>query len=277
MRSVLRWIGLVVGVVAILASVAVGGIYIASERALRRVWDVPPTSLTLPTDPASIVEGRRLATLRGCFGGCHGTTIEGEVFADEPGFGRIVAPNLSTAVRDMTDADLERVIRHGVRRNGTAVFTMPSEMFHFLDDADLAAIIAFLRSEPLLPGPDYEFSPQRLARYEIATGAWPPQPAIIEMLDPPSPRGLPGSLEHGRYLALTVCSECHGIDLRGRPGGPPDLRVAAAYTAEQFATLMRTGRPPGGRDLGLMRSVALSRFSFFKDEEITTLYRYLTQ
>ena len=42
---------------------------------------------------------------------------------------------------------------------------------------------------------------------------------------------------------------------------PPDLAIAGAYDLAQFRTLMRTGRPPDGRDLGLMKEVAERDFA----------------
>jgi hypothetical protein len=38
---------------------------------------------------------------------------------------------------------------------------------------------------------------------------------------------------------------------------------------------MRTGRPPDGRDLGVMRSAALAGLSSLKDEEILAIHDYL--
>ena len=38
---------------------------------------------------------------------------------------------------------------------------------------------------------------------------------------------------------------------------------------------MRTGRPPDGRDLGLMKEVAERDFSSYSDEEVGQLYTYL--
>jgi mono/diheme cytochrome c family protein len=46
-------------------------------------------------------------------------------------------------------------------------------------------------------------------------------------------------LSVGRYLALTSCTECHGMDLRGHPPESPDLRIAAAFSPEAFTELMR--------------------------------------
>ena len=87
-----------------------------------------------------------------------------------------------------------------------------------------------------------------------------------------------GSAALGRYLARTSCAQCHGADLRGasHPEGiAPDLRIVVAYSAENFATLMRTGMGLGGRKLGVMTPWAASYFSSFTAEEVNGLYAYL--
>jgi hypothetical protein len=55
----------------------------------------------------------------------------------------------------------------------------------------------------------------------------------------------------------------------------PDLRVVAAYSADDFARLLRTGTAMGDRKLGMMREVALDNLSHLTDAEIAALYEYL--
>ena len=118
--------------------------YVLSERVLRHTYRFPAVAISIPTDPASISEGRRLATIRGCVGGCHGKQAEGVVMFDEPMIGRIVAPNLTAAVRKYSDAELAVIIRNGVRPTGRSMMVMPAEAFVLLTDEDLGRIIAFL-------------------------------------------------------------------------------------------------------------------------------------
>jgi mono/diheme cytochrome c family protein len=61
--------------------------------------------------------------------------------------------------------------------------------------------------------------------------------------------------EQGRYLARTICAECHGTSLRGAVNpdfASPDLWMVAAYPADAFTRLMRDGVGLGDRDLGVM-------------------------
>ena len=273
-QRILKGLGLV-AVVAVVSAIAFAAyIYIASERTLRRQYDAPFDDLAVPTDTASIAEGRRLAQIRGC-PGCHGAQLEGEVQSDNVLDGRMVAANLTVVARDYSTAELVRVIRYGVRPNGEGVMDMPSPMYYHLSDAELGKIIAFLRSVPRVEGNAYDFSPGLRTRWLIAKGEWVPWPEDIQQMAPRMAPPTPDdTLRHGEYLARTVCSECHGIDLLGQWGNPP-LTIAVAYPDTAFVRLMRTGMPLGGRDLRLMDDVARSRFRYLTDAEILALHTYL--
>ena len=276
MKPLLRWLRFALLGILALVIVAGGVVYVLSERIVRRRYEEPLIAVTVPTDSQSISEGRRLATLRGCSGGCHGSVSEGGVFIDEPLLARLVAPNLTAAVRAYSDAELARIIRRGVRPDGRSVLGMPSEMFEPLTDADLGRILAYLHSLPPQPGPGREVRLGPLARLGIATGQYAPAALWVRRADGLA-RSYPGpgdSTAPGAYLARTVCTECHGIDLRGGET-TPDLRIVAGYSLEAFTTLLRTGTPAGNRELTLMKEVALKRFSHFTDAEIGALYSYL--
>ena len=249
-------------------------VYVASERIIHRQYDAPFEDLVIPTDRASIAEGRRLAAIRGC-PGCHGANLEGEVRSDNFMDGRTVAPNLTVAARDLSTAKFARAVRHGVRPNGEGLQEMPSPMFYHLSDADLGKIIAYVRSLPVVEGHDYAFRPGPATRWLIAKGEWLPWPEDIQKMGPRMAPPAPGdTLRQGEYLARTVCSECHGLDLMGQNGTPP-LLVGGAYTDTAFVRLMRTGVPLGERDLQLMDDVSRSRFAHFTDAEIAALHAYL--
>jgi len=275
-RRILRWLGYGVLGLLSLALVAYGIIYLVSQRMVRRPYDEPLVSIAVPTDSAAVSEGRRLAQLRGCSGGCHGEGIEGRVFMDEPLLARIVAPNLTAAVRRYSDAELVRIIRRGVRPDGRTVVVMPAEMFSVLSDADLGKILAYLHSVPETPGPGPGVELRPLARLGIVLHKYTPAVPLVHRADSLA-RVFPGpgdSTAAGAYLARTVCTECHGLDLQGGETAP-DLRIAAGYSAEAFTRLLRTGTALGDRKLGLMSEVARSRFTHFTDAEIAALRAYL--
>ena len=275
MKRALRWLrnGLL-GFAGLFFSAAVV-VYIVSERVVRRTYDAPGTPVSVPRDSGSIREGERLADIRGCRG-CHGAQLAGDVFVDDPLLARVVSPNLTIAAREYTDAELERIIRRGIRPDGRSVVIMPSGMFSVLDDADVGKIIAYVRSVPPTEGNPRKVHVGPLGRLGFALGKF--QPAAVEArravaLSRSYPTGR-DPLARGAYLARTACTECHGFDLRGGDK-PPDLRIAAGYSRDEFIHLMRTGKAPGNRELTLMSRVARGRFSHFTDSEIEALHDYL--
>jgi cytochrome c553 len=281
-KAILKWffigLGAILGVA--LLGVLIVYILIGIDRG-RTFEDVEGTSVHIPNDEASITEGARLARLRGCNGGCHGETINGAIFFDVPDGTRVVAPNLSLTARNYSTAELERMIRHGIRPDDTSVLVaMPSTMFYNLSDSDLGKIIAFLKSQDAndeqLPGT--KVGP--LARlfffyYKQMLGSI----MAAELIDHSAKRIDPATYEgaaSGHYLSMTICTECHGDNLRGSPDGwTPTLALVAGYSIEDFRKLMREGIPTGDRELDVMAKVALSRFTNLSDAEIDNLHAYL--
>jgi mono/diheme cytochrome c family protein len=95
-------------------------------------------------------------------GNCHtpqsasgDTDIAGRAFSggrsrDEPPF-KVTAPNITqdkeTGIGDYTDAELEQVLRKGIKRNGVPVaMVMPSGFYEIMTDHDLNAVNAYLRA-----------------------------------------------------------------------------------------------------------------------------------
>lgn len=275
MRRALRWTGIGFAGLCALTLLFTAFVYTASARALNRTYVAGAHSVTVPADPAAIMEGERLSRIRGCTGACHGEAGTGQQI-DERFLAAGAIPDLTRLAREYDDVALERAIRHGIKPDGRSVVRfMPSEMFSGLSDDDLGAIIAYLRSLPPSDGPDTGIRFRPLGRVLLAFGRISFAAADVDpMLDHPAPdRSDPVAL--GRYLALTSCSECHGIDLRGnRDSGAPDLRLGAAYSPEQFSRLMRDGVALGDRELRIMRRVALGRFSHLTDDEIAALHAY---
>jgi cytochrome c553 len=75
-----------------------------------------------------------------------------------------------------------------------------------------------------------------------------------------------------------VCAQCHGTKLSGTPKDlvpAPDLLIVGAYDPGAFHALMRTGKAPGGREVGVMSQIARGNLSSFTDDEIDATYDYL--
>jgi mono/diheme cytochrome c family protein len=277
MKRILRWISIALGTLVGLGIVAYTVAYVLSERILRRTYAVPTVALSIPTDAASIIEGQRLATVRGCFSGCHGKGAEGDVLFDEPMIARIVAPNLTASVRQYSDEQIAVAVRKGVRPDGRSLMVMPAEAFAGMTDEDLGRIIAFLKSLPPVSGPGPSVSIGPVGRLGLVTEKFKTVAQLIADAVPP-PEATDQEAAFGRYLARTTCAECHGTNLRGASNPDfrsPDLRIVAAYSPEAFAELMRTGVALGGRKLGVMGARARNNLSHLTEAEIAALYDYL--
>jgi len=275
--TIARSILLVATAIAVLSVV---GVYIASEWTLRRQRDVPLPdfhALVSPA-PADLAEGERLAVIVGCWAGCHGGKGQGGS-DDLAGWYSATAPTLSDVLPSYTDAELVRLIRFGVKRDGTTAIGMTSGTFYALSDEDLQRLIAHLRAQPSSPPAPRERAISFSGRWAIVTGAWQ---TSADEVDTAMPRWgeLPhaSGFERGRYLVSITCTECHGLDLQGRAVyASPPLDVVQAYSAEQFRHLLRTGEPLSKRDLGIMSWVAREAFKVFTDDEIGDIYAYLRE
>ncbi len=262
----------------LLALAGFGAVYAMSEIHLRDVAEPRPFEHTIPTDSGSIERGRYIARTRGCFG-CHGQRLEGKDFSEQWDWpARAVAPNLSRYAREHDAATIAAAIRQGIGASGKGLVSMPSYNFTRLSNADTAALIAFLRSTPVvdseLPGPELGW----IARLDLALGR---ETSYAHWVQHVPERRLVSESEraHGEYLAMTMCNECHGLDLRGYDFNgslAPDLAIVGAIELTEFERIIRTGRGLGERHLGLMSLVAPDRYSVLTDQDVHALHLYLS-
>lgn len=300
MKTMLKGIG--TAAIAIAAALALSALYVyfAAQEVIDRRYDVPFAFIRAQGNPGSIERGRHLAAISGCLH-CHGTNLQGTELFHEPGIATINAPNLTRATKDYTDLELERVIRHGVKKDGTSTWIMPSQMFSFLSDENLRDIVAFVRSMPERDGPMASTHIGLIGRLGIITGRFTPVAAQVAArdevpgssdlrsmsdpfvtLDEPGPKfaeapsTVDDSIARGRYLVMTSCTECHGVNLEGTDFvKAPSLLASAAYDEAAFTRLMRTGVKLGNRSTGMMSETSRARFANFTEEEIRSVYVFL--
>jgi cytochrome c553 len=263
-------------------------VYIASERALRATYPAPATTLDIPRDEQTIARGAHLVRAVGTCTLCHGDDLGGGVYADEGAIGRIIGSNLTRGRggvgREFSVNDWVRAIRYGVRRDGTSLLVMPSEVYTFFSDADLAAIIAYAQQAPSVDRELPRSAFGWLGRVLFAFGQ-------LNLLvapkthHPGNPSGVPTAptAEYGRYLAnVSGCHGCHGFGLSGgRVAGPPDLPQASnltptglgTWTEADFVRAMREGRRPDGTLLD--EFMPWRNFQTLTDMELGALWAYL--
>ncbi len=277
MKKILKWTGFVAAGLVVIALLGIAWIYFASERALGHRYEVSEfPALVLPTDPADIAEGRRLAHVTGCTH-CHSEKLTGAVPLDIPNVARFVAPNLTQKLTKYSDAQLVTLLRRGVRPDGTGVVFMPSDMIRHLDDRDLARVIAYLRTLSPAEGIQGQTEVRIVGRFILASGSYETAAAAIEKAAPDAvPANLPAPAMRGRYLVMSACTECHGQDLNGNPAAKaPPLAIAKSYSAEDFSKLMHEGIALGGTQRELMSPTARARFAVFTPEETAAIYEFL--
>ena len=273
-RTVFVWGGYTLAALLLLAAT---GIFAGSEWILRRHHDVAlqplrPTALAFDN-----AEGRRRAVIIGCLKGCHGPEGEGGTEKASRIFSA-TAPTLTAVLPTYSDAELLRLVRFGIKREGTSAVGMPAYTFYPMSDDELALIFRHLRQRPALPAVPRHRRVFPLGRLALVLGKWK---VSADHVDPTAPRWgeLPRTTpsERGRYTASVTCSECHGVDFKGLPYFPsPSLAIVNGYYVEQFRRLLRTGEHLSGRTDGMMADLARAAFTEFTDQEIDDLYVFLS-
>ena len=277
MRKVLRWLGIgVAGLVALLLVAAVV-LFIMSEMVLRKEHVAAAETLS-PPSAAQLADAERQARILGCLS-CHGEGLKGKVMFEAPNVARVFAPNLTLVAAKASDQQLAAAIRQGIGHDGRALFVMPSAMYSRLSGEEVASLIAWIRRLPRAAGGDDPISLGPIGRVLVATGKFRAIPDVVAEFRTKAPFDAGPAHAAGRNLASKACSECHGPALFGQKmeegSTAPDLNVVGGYDADQFRTLLKTGKAPSGKPLGLMAEVAKNDFSYLNDAEIEALYTYL--
>ncbi|HEX9963432.1 MAG TPA: cytochrome c [Allosphingosinicella sp.] len=277
MRKALRWAGIGLGGLIALLILAAIVIFVWSEMILRRDYAAAPEILPA-LSAAEKAEAPRLARVLGCLS-CHGEGLRGKLMFDAPGVARVFAPNITEVAANSTDQQLAAGLRQGIGHDGRGLFIMPSPMYSRLTDKETAALVGWIRTLPRAEGQTKGLSTGPIGRLGLVIGSFRPGPEGVAEFRTKVPIALGPEHEPARHMAATNCAECHGPALMGGSAGPdekaPDLSVAAGYDSAQFRTLMKTGRPPSGKNLGLMAEVARNDFSHLTDAEIDALHAYL--
>lgn len=209
----------------------------------------------------------------------------------------VSAPNLTpdstSGIGGRTDAEIVRMLRYGVRHDGSRA--VPVMAFQDLSDDDLRALLSFLRAQPAV---HHEVPKRRLNFFGgigMALFGRAPQPN-----GPPPAIGPAeeGSVERGAYLANTVaqCVDCHtqrsstgGLKGPRFAGGmkipvpenrhlllvtpnltpDPETGAIAGWPEDQFVERFRAGRIIPESE---MPWISYARMT---DTDLRAIYRYL--
>jgi mono/diheme cytochrome c family protein len=292
MKNILKWIGIVVGVIlgVVIIAFIVGAVY-ANSQFKPDVSDRPLHEITADTSPEGVERGTYLMEgVMDCTSACHsGENGDMSGFVEEINEGPISAvfavPNLTpdaeTGLGSWTDAEIARAIREGVDKDGVALEIMPAAHYNALSDDDVAAIIGYLRNMEPVHNEIPPLQMNTVGKMMLAFGMIGEE-ALQDPITEPQDAPEPGSAEYGGYLiSLGACRECHQANLAGgplpfaEPGQPPAANLTPAgelsdWEPEDFIQAVREGIHPNGVQL----NDGMPRYQM-TDEDLTAIFEYL--
>ncbi|MFN8352842.1 MAG: c-type cytochrome [Spirosomataceae bacterium] len=290
MERFLKWVGIILLLLVVLMVSTAVYLVNSFENRLTKQYEVNPAAIAIPTDSASVAEGKRLVEIH-CTG-CHGKDVGGTPFFEDASLGSIPASNLTKGQGGKgsvyTEADFVRAIRHGIKKDGTPAFIMPSKEFQHLSDQDLGSIVAYLQSVPAVdktwPAPNLTFIAKALAgagAFGDVINAEHINHETISVVKAPVKAV---TAEYGGYLVqISGCRSCHGEQLNGSQGNEPGAPVApnltaggkwGKWTTAQFLQTIRTGTTPDHRKID-PKFMPYEGFRLMSDDELTAIYKYI--
>lgn len=279
-RPLVKWVGAsLAGLVALVGS-AVLAVALVGYWKLNRRYDNPVSTISVVMTPERIARGARLGEMcAGCHAADEQLPLEGSDFLgeDAPPIGTFYAPNLTpTHLSSWTDGEIIRAIREGIHKDGRSLLIMPSSAFRHLSDDDVAAIVAYLRTQPPVepdtPRPRLNLLGAMMINLAPILEAQAPitQPVLAP------PAGV--TPEYGGYLVSYTCTLCHGEDLGGNADFPAPSLIAVALTwsDEDFLEFFETGLTPNGVAVGDQMPWQDLR-ALFLDDDLQAIYHHLRQ
>jgi mono/diheme cytochrome c family protein len=292
--------------------VLIAGLVVYVQVAWNKKFEAPYPDIKASTDSAVIARGKYLAYGPAHCGTCHVPMDKimdvegGELIPLSGGWeldippGEMHAPNLTpdmeTGIGKLTDADLARTMRYMVGSDGRCIF--PFMPFAEMSDADLTAIVSYLRSQPAVKHEVKRTEMKFLGKALLTFGAIKPSGTKGT---PPKSVVIDSTAEYGKYLANSVanCLGCHtnrdmktgeftGVPFAGGFALPPDPAMSDGNTyvspnltpdpetghiynwdEQTFINRFKAGRVYKGS------AMPWGAFSRINDLELKAIYRYL--
>ncbi len=290
MRRIFKWIGIVlVGLIGLLLVAGVVLHFVGLSR-LNNAPEVATKPVAVPTDAAAVARGEHLVSVVSACGLCHGVNLGGEVFFDGELGSYVFAANLTAGAGGVaatfSDADWERAIRHGVGGDGRTLVIMPSNFYAHYSDADLAAMIAYLKTAPPV---DNDLGVRRIGFPGSVLGGTIGfnEFTRINGIDHAAVGGnsfLEGATaEYGEYLVnIAMCGGCHAANFAGivgSDGPPPGPNLTSggelgSWSETDFINTIRTGQAPSGKQLDA-EQMPWPTISQMSDTELQAIWAYL--
>jgi mono/diheme cytochrome c family protein len=311
MKWLLRIVLGLIGLIALL----IGGTFAYAELTYDKDFashPLPPIKAS--SDPAVIAHGEYVANAVAHCPACHWPgeydkprklgprhDLRGGMKIPAPGFGIFYPPNITphtTGIKDFSDGELARAIRHGVNRHGRIAPVMHLAVGP-MSDEDLTAVISYLRSIAPIANqapPDEYGLIGKIVLGIIGPKTNEPAPYVA-----PASGAAGISVERGKYLATgpAFCAGCHtpvdpfdgfapsGPLFSGEAQAEPDAtdhnyEIVApnitpdpktgymrAWTEDAFVARFRAGRAVAGSKM------PWEAFQQMTDEDLRSIYRFL--
>lgn len=296
MRKVIKWILIVVSALLALLLVAVVALMIYGQSKFKRtIADRPLYPITADTSPEGQARGKYLMeAVMSCDMACHS---EGETpfagYSEQVSQGPIaftfapsnITPDIPTGIGGWSDAEIARAIREGLDKDNVELVIMPAYNYHVLSDADVAAVVGYLRSLEPVSNAVPPVDGNSVAKVMNTMGMFGPPslgvPITSEQTAPP-----PGTAEYGGYLvSLGACRDCHKVNLAGGavPFSDPDDPQAAnltpageisSWSEADFLKAMHNGLRPDGSVID-PEAMPWPAYGRMLDEDLAAIFKYL--
>jgi cytochrome c553 len=231
--------------------------------------------------------GKHLALAIGACMGCHGEDLATGEEIDMGPIGEWGVPNISMGgkLKEYSDGEIQRLLLHGIKKDGTSLIFMPAHELNWWPDDDYAALIGYLRTVPPTDKPSETFKVgtmgkvlDRLDNLKIDVARRIDHTKRITA-PPPAPNAA-----YGSHLAK-LCMGCHGDTFSGGPipGAPPSLPVPlnitthetgiAHYDFAKFEKVLREGIKADGSKLDPF--MPIKDIKHMDDIELKALWEFL--
>jgi len=256
MKKILKWIGIILGIVPILAA---GGAAFISIRGIPK-YEAKNIEMKVDVTPERVANGQRIASML-CIQ-CHAAddgVLTGKLLKDVPKeFGAIYSKNITShkekGIGNWTDGQLYYLLRTGLKPDGQY---LPPYMpkFPLVADEDLKDIIAWLRSDSPALAPSEQEAPESepsfLTKFLCAV-AFKPLPFPDKPIMRPDTND---AVALGKYIVdgQIACFACHSKDFKTMNvleptksegycgGGNPLLNMEGAVVPSANITFDETG------------------------------------
>jgi hypothetical protein len=289
LKRVLKIVGLVLAAGALILGVFVYVQCSKFDASMDRVYDVPLPNVARSTDPAVVARGDHLVhSIAACASDlCHGADLGGGKPIEMGPVATLCGPNITpdNMGAAYSDPELARLIKHGIKKDGRSVRFMPVQDISWLPDADVLAIVSYIRT--VKPGD----RPNGVSVVKTLGKVLDRQEQLVldvarhvdhsknEQVPAPEP-----TATYGGFIAR-ACTGCHGEHLSGGPipGAPssfatplnvtPDATGLKEWTFADFEKLMKTGVRKNGKQLDPL--MPIETWKNFDDTELHATWAYL--